>query len=217
MDGEVDLGRAKQLIRSLSPDIVAIQEVDSGVERTGGVDQARFLAEKTGMRALFGKFMDYQGGEYGMALLSRFPIESHHNLPLPPGSEPRTALSATLRLNSRLKLTVAGIHLYRTEAQRICQAHRLVDAFAARPEPVILVGDFNSEPSSPVLSLLERFWHNPGKEGNPLTFPSDEPKREIDFVLFRPVEMFQVLESRVVDDSLTSDHRPVLLRMRLLH
>lgn len=62
MDGRVDLARTAAVLRALSPDLVALQEVDERVKRSGGVDQAQQLGEALGMQARFTSFMDYQGG-----------------------------------------------------------------------------------------------------------------------------------------------------------
>ena len=209
MDGRVDLSRAAALINRLKPDIVALQEVDKGTGRTGGVDQAAWLGQETGMEAVFGEFMPYQGGRYGMAVLSRLPIIEWDNHRLPDGAEPRTTLSVVVRYGDQ-EIVVAGIHLYRSEQERLAQARRLVQIFATERRPVFLVGDFNSTPASPVMDLLERHWTRVTKQGNSQTFPADTPETEIDFILFRPADAFQVVESRVVEETLASDHRPVL-------
>ncbi len=88
-DEVLDLERIAELIRSLDPDLVALQEIDNRTERTGGVAQAARLGQLTGMGSAFGKFMDYQGGEYGMAVLSRLDYEKPTNHVLPAGPEPR--------------------------------------------------------------------------------------------------------------------------------
>ncbi|MDA0378473.1 MAG: endonuclease/exonuclease/phosphatase family protein, partial [Bacteroidetes bacterium] len=83
MDEIIDLERIAALIRKVDPDVVTLQEVDSVVTRTGGVDQAAELGRMTGMRPFFGRFMAYQGGAYGMAVLSRLPVRSWTNVRLP--------------------------------------------------------------------------------------------------------------------------------------
>jgi endonuclease/exonuclease/phosphatase family metal-dependent hydrolase len=69
MDEVLDLDRIAALIREVNPDLVALQEMDSVVTRTGGVDQMATLGESTGLQPLFGRFMAYQGGAYGMGIL----------------------------------------------------------------------------------------------------------------------------------------------------
>jgi endonuclease/exonuclease/phosphatase family metal-dependent hydrolase len=216
MDDRVDLERAAALIRRLDPDLVALQEIDNQTTRTGQVDQARRLGALTGMHAAFGAFMDYRGGQYGMALLSRFPILETVNHRLPDGEEPRSALAVRVRLgDGGPEILFVGIHLYRTGEERLAQAQRLVDVFEAETRPVILAGDFNSTPDSEVIGLLGGSWQIPDKGDDHLTFPSPSPRREIDFIMFRPADRFDVLQSRVINEQLVSDHRPVLLELAL--
>ncbi|UCF21012.1 MAG: endonuclease/exonuclease/phosphatase family protein [Gemmatimonadota bacterium] len=215
MDTVIDLDRTAKVIRALRPDIVALQEVDSAVERTGRVHQAEVLGRLTGMQHVFGGFFDYQGGRYGMALLSRFPIASFENHRLPDGLEPRTALAARIvPAGSTDTLIVVGIHLYATAEERQAQASRIVDIFRGNHLPVLLAGDFNSTPESDVMALF-RTWENPDKGDDHLTFPSREPEREIDYVLYRPADRFQIVEIDVIDEPLASDHRPVLVELGL--
>jgi endonuclease/exonuclease/phosphatase family metal-dependent hydrolase len=216
MDGVIDLERVARLIRELDPDVVALQEIDSAVERSSRVDQASRLGELTGMHSVFGAFFDYQGGRYGMALLSKLPVESYANHWLPEGTEPRTGLAARIRLDSGQEVIVVGIHLYRTPEQRLAQASGLVDIYRDEDTPVILAGDFNSLPGSDVLALLRRHWQVPDKGADRLTYPSDAPQREIDYIMYRPADRFEVVEHRVIDEPLVSDHRPVLIELKLL-
>ena len=95
MDGKVDLPRIAKVIGSLSPDLVTLQEVDKNCTRSGSIDLTRELAGILKMEGRFGKFMDFQGGEYGMAVLSRFPILSHQvHAPAPRGGTTMRAGSA---------------------------------------------------------------------------------------------------------------------------
>ena len=216
MDDSLDLERSARLINSLQPDIVTLQEIDNGTERTGNVDQAAMLAQLTGMHGVFGAFMDYQGGQYGMALLSRFPVSEYHNHVLPDGREPRSALAARIQIPpTDQEIIVVGIHLYATEQERLAQAQTIVVLFETESTPVILAGDFNSQPQSEVMRLLGTIWEIPAKGEDHLTFPSDTPDREIDFILFRPDSAFRVAASRVIHEPLVSDHRPVLLTLEI--
>jgi endonuclease/exonuclease/phosphatase family metal-dependent hydrolase len=223
MDSQVDLERIATVIRDLEPDVVTLQEIDSVTARTGLEDQAARLGELTGMKAIFGGFMDYRGGRYGMALLSRYPIVEWENHRLPDGAEPRSALAARIELlrpgyGTAPQIVVVGIHLYATAAERQAQAARLVELFAAEEAPVVLAGDFNSIPDSKVIRLLEDEggWRRPAKQGQAFTFPSGIPEREIDFIMFRPGDRFTVREHSVVPETLASDHRPVLIELELL-
>jgi endonuclease/exonuclease/phosphatase family metal-dependent hydrolase len=216
MDGAIDLERIARVINALDPDVVALQEVDSVVERTSGVDQTTVLGELTGMHSVFGTFFDYQGGRYGMALLSKYPFISHTNHLLPKGVEHRAALAGTIRVgDDGPEVIVVGIHLVWTGDERYTQAQRLTEIFRDERRPVILAGDFNSRPDSDVMALLGESWHIPDKGDDHFTFPSDAPDREIDFIIYRPEDRFEVVEHRVIDEPVASDHRPLLLELRV--
>jgi endonuclease/exonuclease/phosphatase family metal-dependent hydrolase len=215
MDGMILLERAARVINALDPDVVTLQEVDSAVNRTFLIDQARTLGELTGMRSVFGGFFDYQGGRYGMALLSKHPIVSWENHRLPDGAEPRTALAARIRVAGN-DIIVVGIQLYATAEERYAQAAQIVEIYQNETAPVILAGDFNSRPDSEVIDLFRRYWQVPFKGSDHLTFPSEIPNREIDYIMYRPRDRFEITDSWVVYEPLVSDHRPVLLELRLL-
>ncbi len=212
MDGRVDLERIAAVLAATRPDVVTLQEVDERCRRSGSVDQARRLGELLGMDARFGPFMDYDGGRYGMALLSRLPILGSANLPLPPGPEPRTALAATVAL-AGLEVVVVGIHFYRSEAERTAQAAALLEHLAGEARPTVLAGDFNTEPGGEPLALLERTFRAIPKDADRLTFPSDAPEIEIDHVLVRPPERFGPATVDVLDEPVASDHRPLVCEL----
>lgn len=217
MDGVVDLARAAEVLRALDADVITLQEIDRGVQRTVGVDQAAALGEMLGMDAYFGDFMPYQGGEYGMAVLSRLPVRRVENIRLPDGDEPRTGLEIEVAVGPEGRpLSIVGIHLYRTVEERVAQAEALSEALDAREHPVVLAGDFNSFRGDRVISGLRgRDWFVLDKDGASMTFPADDPAREIDFVMLRPASAFEIVEHRVIDEVLVSDHRPLLVVLRL--
>ncbi|MDH3292639.1 MAG: endonuclease/exonuclease/phosphatase family protein [Gemmatimonadota bacterium] len=218
MDEVVDLQRLAALIRDLDPDLVALQEVDSVTTRTDAVDQAAALGRHTALEHVFGAFMAYQGGAYGMALLSRWPISESSNFRLPDGAEPRTALSATVTSpTTGQRLRFVGIHFYRTDEERLAQATSLEAHLGRGGIPTILAGDFNSLPGSTVMTHLARSWRVVAKGDNRFTFPSFAPEREIDFVLLRPADRFEVLNQRVIDEPVASDHRPVVVDLVVRH
>ena len=215
MDGEVDLERVATVLRELDADVITLQEVDNGVDRTGGVDQVGRLGELLGMRPVFGDFMPYQGGEYGMAVLSRLPVVAVTNHRLPDGAEPRSALEVRIAAGPRGLISVVGIHFYRTPEERLAQADSLTKIFAEVEHPVVLAGDFNSRRGDLVLRRLEEEWAVVPKDGEPDTFPADQPDREIDFMMYKPEGAFELLEHRVIDERVASDHRPLLLAVRI--
>lgn len=214
MDSVIDLQRIADLILEVDPDIVTLQEVDSMVTRTGRINQAAVLGRLTGMTPIFGRFMPYQGGAYGMAVLSRWRMRDVDNYRLPDGAEPRTALTVVITSpTTGQPVRVSGIHFYRTEFERAAQADALMGYLAAAVDPdmpTILAGDFNSEPYTRVINDLRRGWTIVDKGDDNLTFSSFDPVREIDFMMYRPDDRFEVLGQWVLDEPVISDHRPVV-------
>ena len=199
MDGQVDLARVADVLRPLDADVITLQEIDNGVERTGGVDQARRLGALLGMEAHFGDFMPYQGGDYGMAVLSRIPVLGVTNLRLPDGDEPRTALEVRVAAGPEGRIvSVVGIHFYRTPEERLVQADSLTSYFADTERPVVLAGDFNSRRGDLVLRSLQESWFVVDKTGDANTFPADVPEREIDFTW--AIARLTALDSEISDD-----------------
>jgi endonuclease/exonuclease/phosphatase family metal-dependent hydrolase len=216
MDEVLDLQRIAALIRQVDPDLVALQEIDSVTTRTEGVDQAAELGRLTGLESVFGSFMPYQGGAYGMALLSRWTIATSQNYRLPDGTEPRTALSATVTSpTTGRSLRFVGIHFYETEDERLAQATELEGYLLEEELPTVLAGDFNSRPGSAVMDHLANQWEVVFKGDDHLTFPSYGPIKEIDFILLQPPGRFEVLSQRLITEPIASDHRPVVIDLIL--
>ncbi|HUK32387.1 MAG TPA: endonuclease/exonuclease/phosphatase family protein, partial [Vicinamibacterales bacterium] len=76
----------------------------------------------------------------------------------------------------------------------------------------ILAGDMNARPGSEVMALFDEYWANPltGADSG-LLGPTGRPRLPVDYVLVRPVARWHVIESRIVDEPIASDHRPVLV------
>src|SRR5450759_2196656 len=112
LDGKVDLTRIAELIQREGADIVALQEVDKGVERTGRRDWPAELAALTGMTCVFNNNFHYQGGEYGNAMLTRFPVSAWMNLhyQMLRTNEQRGLLQLTLNVRGR-KLLFMNTHI----------------------------------------------------------------------------------------------------------
>ena len=103
----------------------------------------------------------------------------------------------------------------RTADERLAQATTLEEALGDENIPTIMAGDFNSAPNSEVLVFLANTWTVLVKGEDRFTFPSHEPAREIDFVLIRPIEQFEVIGQRLIDEPVASDHRPVVVDLIL--
>lgn len=222
-DGKVDLERIAAVIRRVNPDLVALQEVDRGTRRTGGVDQTAELARLTGLHGKFAKQIDYEGGEYGQAILSRFPLPEPtvHWLPGDPKREQRIVGLVELIVVGQ-RLIFATTHLHHADgAIRLEQARALSALFADRPHPVILAGDLNAVPGSPPLAELAQQWHVAQPSGdqpaeNLATFPAAMPTRQLDYVLATPRSAVRIQSAQVLDEPVASDHRPLLVVLQLV-
>lgn len=220
LDGKLDLERIAGVIRAVEPDLVALQEVDRGAKRTGSVDQPAELARLTKMQVAFGGNIDLQGGQYGNAVLSRFPIVRHKNhlLPNVGGGEQRGVLEVEVELKDAAEhLLFFATHLdhRRDDGQRIASAQAINElALAQAKLPALLAGDLNATPESKTLAEFARQWAIASDK--PLfTFPANRPTQQIDFVLFRPRDRWKVVEVKVVDEAVASDHRPIFAVLEL--
>lgn len=220
-DGKLDLERIAAVIRSVDPDFVAVQEVDVRTTRTGGVDQAAVLSRLTGMHGAFGKTIDHQGGWYGNLLLSRWPLQgmTAHPFPVTPGREKRGVIDGNALAPAPLRFYAT--HFDITETDRIAAAATVarITAAAGSTAPAILAGDLNAVPGSkPVQTLLDAGWTSAtGTTGSAplLTSPSENPKRQIDYVLYYPRDRWRVVEVRVLNEPVASDHLPLFAILEL--
>lgn len=223
-DGKYDIPRLAEVIRSVRPDLVALQEVDVGVRRSGRIHEAQRLAELTGMDVRYGPTQHYEGGLFGNAVLTRLPIldVAIHPLPYTDSTAerttyPRGAVAVTVKSPSGRPLRFVSTHFQHNVAEdRLAEAKEINRLFAADGDtvPTILAGDMNAVPdSAPVRELLGR-WSVVINDPPAPTAPSVKPRSRIDYVFFRPAAAFEVLESRVVPETVASDHRPVFAILR---
>jgi endonuclease/exonuclease/phosphatase family metal-dependent hydrolase len=219
--GDYDLDAIARVITDADPDLVALQEVDLNTNRSGHIDLAAKLGKRTHMSSLFGRAMYYDGGEYGDGILSKFGFISSRNVPLPftPGNEPRTALEAVVVLPSGDTISFVGTHFdhINPETDRVAQAEKINEVFTSGPYPAILAGDLNAQPGSNPIKILEGKWSSAYDEIKPeLTFPSDAPVKKIDYIMYFPAEKWENVETRVICDSVASDHCAYLVTLKLL-
>jgi len=226
--GRDNLSRVAEVVRSTGADLVLLQEVDRNTRRSGPADQPATLARLTGYAVAFGRTIGFQGGDYGIALLSRWPILRdtlvHLTVAAPPGRaaadrEQRGVLLAVVDAPGG-PLAVLDTHLDAASedlwrVQEIATVLR-VARMAPAGMPLLLGGDFNALPESPVHAALRGAgfrdaWTGCG-EGDPATFPAGVPVRRIDY-LYLQGEV-RCRSARVLPGD-ASDHRALLVRLRL--
>lgn len=223
-DGKLALPRIAKVIRDADPDLVALQEVDQGVKRSSSVQQAVELAEMTGYHFAFYKAIDFGGGEYGQAILSRWPISQVKGIQLPnrDGREQRIAI--VIDIETELgKIRFVGTHLDHSLSElRQEQASSLVEYLTKSlgeelEHLCILAGDLNDTPESETLRRFQGWNHVPRiqrQDGTLATYPSEEPKSQIDFVLLRNNDAWELESCKVINESIASDHRPLTAVIR---
>jgi endonuclease/exonuclease/phosphatase family metal-dependent hydrolase len=220
-DHKLDLERLARVIRAAEPDFVALQELDMGVQRTSGINEPEELARLTKMHGIFGPAMDFQGGKYGDAILSRFPITSSQTLALPyrPGGkhEPRVAVEVVTKIAGE-EVVFISTHLDHTgePSDRLEQANQINAAYRGDDRATILAGDFNCEVSSPPMRELMRVWTLTSNADPSPTCPADVPREKIDHVLVKPEGRWRVVDAKVIDERVASDHRPVVVKLELI-
>ncbi len=218
VDGVLDLKRIASTIDGVRPDIVALQEVDVLVKRSKSVDQAAELAKLTGMQALFGGNIELQGGQYGNAILTKqsLALVANHRLPNIDQGEQRGVLEATTTFQGK-SLRILATHFdHRRDPRERLESIAQVNALAHKQpqQPTLLIGDLNASFESDVLQQAIKVWDRTNRESLP-TIPVNRPERQIDFVLSFPKGAWEVVEARVLDEAVASDHRPIFVALKL--
>ena len=217
MDGEVDVARTAAVLNRERPRFACLQEVDRGTARAKGADEAAELGRLTGMTPTFAKTIDYDGGAYGVLLLSRERPVAVRRVPLP-GAEPRVLLLAEFAdcFVGCTHLSVASAREREASAQLIAGAV----AEAAKAKPVFVAGDWNALPGSAAVGALSRSLRILSETGG-RTFhgaPDAGPSGTttdfcIDYIAVDAAhaDAFTVVDRGVVADRTTSDHAPVFV------
>lgn len=219
--GQIDVEAIAKVISSQNVDLVALQEIDVNTERSGkGKNQAKLLAELTGMHFYFSKALDFQNGEYGVAVLSKFPIVDSLRISLPNDSdvkeELRTVAVATVLLPTKQKILFGSTHLGLTEQSRKLQSEKLVQNLKSNALPLILAGDFNATPDSRVIKYLDAYFTRTCAADCAPTIPVENPSKTIDFIMFRNASKLKLKKSFVIDEKYASDHLPVVAEFKVI-
>ena len=207
MDWVVDYDRTAGVILKQMPDVVALQELDSMTGRGGQKYQIEELANRTNYYPIFGKAIDYDGGGYGVGILTKEQPLSTKRIPLP-GEEPRVLLVVELK-----NYVIACTHLDLEENARLASIPLIINEAERWQKPFILAGDWNDYPNSQVLQELKKYF-TINSENSP-TFPADKPNECIDYVATFNNCPAKTIESVVVDEPEASDHRPLVVRLSL--
>lgn len=210
MDGKTDYSRVSGVIRSVHPDVVALQELDSVTTRSNGTDVLKVLAENTGMYSIYGASIPYRGGKYGVGILSsEKPLKSSF-LPLPGREEKRGLLIAEFT-----NFVLFCSHFSLTAADRITSVQLINQKAKEYQKRIIFAGDLNTKPESEAINSLLNSWIN--LSGTNPTFPSNGPKECIDYIFgFNCCNIsYKVIKRMVVPEAIASDHCPIFIDIDL--
>lgn len=224
-DGVYDLERLAAVIKAVEPDLVALQEVDVMVRRSGQVHQAEELGRLTGLDVYYGPTQHYEGGLFGNAILTKLPVSRVWIQPLPYTEAtpelttyPRGFVAVNVRTPGGKEVRVVSTHFqHNVEEDRVAEAEAVNGFLAGKddPLPTILAGDINAVPDSEPMKVLLSKWTNAIDAEAAPTVPSKDPKSRIDYILFRQGDPFEVLETRVIPEAMASDHRPVFTVLKV--
>lgn len=220
VDGKLDIPRIAQVILSVDPDLVALQEVDKNTIRTGKVNQDIELSRLTKMNSVFGSNITFQGGQYGNAILSKFPIIKNKNFLLPnvDSGEQRGLLQSQIQISNKENVLFFSTHLdhRRSDTERLASAKAINQIISLdNKSPAILAGDFNDVPDSPTLKELGKVWLRTNKKIL-RTIPASKPSRQIDYIFVQPKERWKIIESQILDEDIASDHRAIFSIIELI-
>lgn len=224
MDTILDLSRSVKIIESYKPDLCGLQEVDNFCLRSDSIGQTDYLAQKTFMTGTFGEFMNFQGGEYGMATLSAKPLISTKVLQLPMAKfEPRSSIVHEVQIIEGYNIIFANVHFdwisgKEGNINRLNQAKALMEYINKLNKAAIITGDFNCTPDSPTMQYFAKqgfVFIQKGQDN--LSFQGEE-KSEIDHVIYRNEGniKFEKESVQLLKEPIASDHRPLAVELKVI-
>jgi endonuclease/exonuclease/phosphatase family metal-dependent hydrolase len=227
-DGRHVPERIAEVIAAHRPDVVALQELDVGQPRSGGIDQPAHIAERLRMHFCFCRAFTTGDAHFGHAVLSRFPLTTVHSGALPTlhgsiGLERRAALWVELHIDE-LRVQLMSTHLGLLPKEQHAQVDALLSSewlgdLRCSP-PIVLVGDLNAGPGSgPHRQLSEHLrdaWSVAEHRGPRRTWPSPFALISIDHVFVsQGIRVLDVRASAAGGARRASDHRPVIAELEL--
>lgn len=209
-DNKLDLDGIAEVIKSSGAEVIALQEVERFSVRTKFQDQIGYIADKLSMQYAFGKSINILNGQFGNAILSKYPIEEYQVIELPSVGERRTLLRATLNMNGK-RISFYNTHLGLKQSEREAQVGEVMRRIGDKD--FVLAGDFNTtlDKLGAVTNSCKdsaSFGNNTGKA----TFEKESFGERIDYIFtsknFR-IKKYDVLKSDA------SDHYPVISTLKL--
>ena len=211
MDNVRNVQRIANVINNEAPDVVAVQELDSMTTRSNQTDVLAEVAERTQMHANYAPAISFQGGKYGIGILSKEQPLSIRTFPLPGREEERMLMIAEFK-----DYLFACTHLSLTEEDRLASLDIIKNSASTSNKPFFLAGDLNDTPDSKFIKSLQQDFQILTNTKKP-TYPAPEPKETIDYIATwkENTDNFANLSTQVVEEPLASDHRPITLTLRM--
>lgn len=217
MDNKRDAQRVANVIVKAKPDVVALQELDRCTKRSEGVDVLADLAKRTGMIGTYGAAIEFQGGHYGIGILSKKKPVSSKTIPLPGKEEKRCFLVVEFD-----DYVLCCTHFSLTPDDRVTSAKLICNELKQWKKPVFVAGDFNATPDSLPIQTMQNVWAT--LSSDEFTWSSVKPDRRIDYIFGAwphgvasdsPIWNQSILDARVIDEKIASDHRPFYVDFNL--
>ena len=211
MDGIRNLQRVANVIINEAPDVVAVQELDSMTTRSNQQYVLGKLAERTQMHATYAPAISFQGGKYGIGILSKETPLNIRTYPLPGREEARMLLVAEFE-----NYVFACTHLSLTEEDRLASLDIIKSSVVKSNKPYFLAGDLNDQPDSKFIQALQEDFQVLTHIKKP-TFPAPEPTETIDYIAAwkHGSNDFANLSAQVLEEPVASDHRPLSVQLRM--
>lgn len=219
-DGKITIDSIAAVINSVQPDLVALQEIDVHTHRSGtDLHEAKRLAELTNMHAFFVKTFDYDGGAYGIAVLSKFPITDSAGYLLPKEAGTREEVRGLCLIKINLPdgqpLYFASTHLGLSKNTRLLQADSILRVISEISDPFIIGGDFNSKPGSETINKISAVLHRSCTTNCQPTIPYNHPREKIDFLFYKSDSLLHPVGQTVLNGTKWSDHLPVVVNFEI--
>ena len=211
MDNVRNVQRIVNVINNEAPDVVAVQELDSMTTRSNQTFVLAEVAERTQMHASYAPAIDFQGGKYGIGILSKDKPLDIQTYPLPGREEKRMLMVAEFK-----DYFFACTHLSLTEEDRLTSLEIIKNSVKSNQKPFFLAGDLNDTPNSKFIQALQEDFLILTNTKKP-TYPAPEPKETIDYIAAwkENTDNFANLSAQVVEELLASDHRPLTVQLRI--
>ena len=217
--GQLHLDGCAATINEVQPDVCVLNEVRVGCIGSGRLDQPAEIGKATGMYHAFAKAIPFDGGSYGIALLSKYPIVKFEVFPVPALPEETQARNYEARVLERAELdingqtiVVYGSHFGLTGRERVNATKLVLEKVPFETLPTLLMGDFNMTPDDSLIAQLEEKLINTGKDSLELTHHTLNMRDTIDYIFVN--DKIKVTAS-YVKFSYASDHLPRIIECEI--